>query len=83
VTTKTKRVRIDVVPHLGGLWWLVIQPRKRGIRCVRRQDAIDTGRLAARFIEATGGTAQLVVRTRRGTIATEHTYPDTTPRRKG
>lgn len=78
-----ERVRIDVVPCYGGAYWKVIQPNHRAIRCLRRQDAIDTGRLAGRFIEATGGTAQMVVRTRRGTVAFERTYPDSTPRAKG
>lgn len=81
--TETVRLRIDVVPCWGGSWWKVIQPHRRAIKCVRRQDAVDVGRLSGRFIEATGGTAQMVVRTRRGRVAFERTYPDATPRDKG
>lgn len=83
MAAKTKRTRIDVTPHLGGLWWVVVQPNHRAIRCMRRQDAVDVGRLAGRYVELSGGTAQMVVRTRRGTIAFEATYPDSTPNRKG
>lgn len=78
---KTSRALVTVDPL--GVFWAVRQLNHRTILCVRRDDAIDTGAWICRFIEASGGAAQLKVRNRLGRFSFERTYPDDTPDRKG